>query len=57
MTSLLFSPFTIKNITCKNRIGVAPMTRMSASGNSIPGEDVMQFFNTRAENGEGGLVF
>ncbi|MFO7750297.1 MAG: NADH-dependent flavin oxidoreductase [Desulfobacteraceae bacterium] len=53
MTSLLFSPFTIKEITCKNRIGVAPMTRMSASGDSIPREDVLQFLITRAKNGAG----
>ncbi len=53
MTSLLFSPFTIKEITCKNRIGVAPMTRMSASGDSIPREDVLQFLITRARNGAG----
>lgn len=56
MTSLLFSPFTIKQITCKNRIGVAPMTRMSASGDSIPREDVLQFLITRAEKGAG-LVY
>ncbi len=53
MTSLLFSPFTIKEITCRNRIGVAPMTRMSASGDSIPREDVLQFLITRAKNGAG----
>ena len=56
MTSLLFSPFTIKDITCRNRIGVAPMTRMSASGDSIPREDVLQFLITRARNGAG-LVY
>ena len=56
MTSLLFSPFTINSITCKNRIGVAPMTRMSASGDSIPREDVLQFLITRAKNGAG-LVY
>ncbi|MCF8087928.1 MAG: NADH-dependent flavin oxidoreductase [Desulfotignum sp.] len=53
MTSQLFSPFTIKNKTVKNRIGVAPMTRMSAAGDSIPREDVLAFLKTRAENGAG----
>ncbi len=56
MTSLLFSPVTIKQVTLKNRIGVAPMTRMSASGDSIPREDVLQFLITRARNGAG-LVY
>ena len=56
MPSLLFSPFTIKEINVKNRIGVAPMTRMSASGDSIPREDVLQFLITRAKNGAG-LVY
>ncbi len=56
MTSPLFSPFTIQNKTCKNRIGVAPMTRMSAAGDSIPREDVLAFLKTRAENGAG-LVY
>lgn len=56
MTSLLFSPFTIKNKTFKNRIGVAPMTRMSAAGDSIPRQDVLAFLKTRAKNGAG-LVY
>jgi 2,4-dienoyl-CoA reductase-like NADH-dependent reductase (Old Yellow Enzyme family) len=56
MTSLLFSPVTIKNKTFKNRIGVAPMTRMSAAGDSIPREDVLAFLKTRAKNGAG-LVY
>jgi 2,4-dienoyl-CoA reductase-like NADH-dependent reductase (Old Yellow Enzyme family) len=56
MTSLLFSPFTIRNKTLKNRIGVAPMTRMSAAGDSIPREDVLTFLKTRAKNGAG-LVY
>ncbi|MCA1793278.1 MAG: NADH-dependent flavin oxidoreductase [Desulfobacteraceae bacterium] len=56
MTSPLFSPFTIKQITFKNRIGVAPMTRMSAAGDSIPREDVLEFLKTRAKNGAG-LVY
>ena len=49
--SKLFSPFQIKNHTLKNRIGVAPMTRMSSPGDSIPRRDVLDFLVRRAENG------
>lgn len=49
--SKLFSPFTIKNFTLNNRIGVAPMTRMSASEDSIPRQDVLDFLVRRARNG------
>ncbi|WP_457575410.1 oxidoreductase [Desulfomarina sp.] len=47
----IFSTFTIKNFTLKNRIGVAPMTRMSASPDGIPRQDVFDFLVRRAENG------
>ena len=36
----LFSTFKIKNYTLKNRIGVAPMTRMSSKKDSVPIQDV-----------------
>jgi 2,4-dienoyl-CoA reductase-like NADH-dependent reductase (Old Yellow Enzyme family) len=52
----LFSPFTLKNFTLKNRLGVAPMTRMSAQADSIPRPDVLEFLVRRARNGAG-LVF
>jgi 2,4-dienoyl-CoA reductase-like NADH-dependent reductase (Old Yellow Enzyme family) len=47
----LFSPFKLKNYTLKNRIGVAPMTRMSAVKDSIPRQDVLDFLIRRARNG------
>ncbi len=47
----LFSPFQIKNQPLKNRIGVAPMTRMSALKDSVPRQDVLDFLVRRAENG------
>ncbi|MBE9520410.1 MAG: NADH-dependent flavin oxidoreductase, partial [Proteobacteria bacterium] len=47
----LFSPFSVNNLTLKNRIGVAPMTRMSAGPDSIPRQDVLDFLVQRAENG------
>jgi 2,4-dienoyl-CoA reductase-like NADH-dependent reductase (Old Yellow Enzyme family) len=56
MTTSLFSPMTLNNITFKNRIGVAPMTRMSAGNNSIPRKDVLDFLVTRAKN-NAGLVY
>jgi len=49
--SIIFSPFQVKSFTLKNRIGVAPMTRMSSSGDSIPREDVFDFLIRRAKNG------
>jgi 2,4-dienoyl-CoA reductase-like NADH-dependent reductase (Old Yellow Enzyme family) len=54
--STLFSPFALKNFTLKNRIGVAPMTRMSADNRCIPRQDVLDFLVRRAENGAG-LVY
>jgi 2,4-dienoyl-CoA reductase-like NADH-dependent reductase (Old Yellow Enzyme family) len=56
MTKDLFSPFTINEFILKNRLGVAPMTRMSAGGDSIPRPDVLTFLKTRAKNGAG-LVY
>ncbi len=47
----LFTPFTIKNFTLNNRIGVAPMTRMSSAADSIPRQDVFDFLIRRARNG------
>ena len=47
----LFSPFQLKNHTLKNRIGVAPMTRMSSIKDSVPRQDVLDFLVRRAENG------
>ena len=48
---ILFSPFKLNTFTLKNRIGVAPMTRMSSPGDSIPRQDVLEFLVRRAENG------
>jgi len=40
----LFSELRIKNITFKNRLGVAPMTRTSSSQDGIPRQDVLDFW-------------
>ena len=50
-TDILFSPFKIKSFTLKNRIGVAPMTRMSSRKDSVPRQDVLDFLVRRAKNG------
>lgn len=56
MTLDIFSPYAIGGFTLKNRIGVAPMTRMSAGPSSIPRQDVLDFLVRRAENGAA-LIF
>jgi 2,4-dienoyl-CoA reductase-like NADH-dependent reductase (Old Yellow Enzyme family) len=47
----LFTEFRIKDFVLKNRIGVAPMTRMSSPGGGIPRRDVLDFLVRRAESG------
>ncbi len=47
----LFSECWIKNKSLKNRIGLAPMTRTSSPGDSIPRKDVLDFLVRRAQNG------
>jgi N-ethylmaleimide reductase len=52
----VFSEFRLKGFTLKNRLGVAPMTRMSSVADSIPRQDVLDFLERRAERGAA-LVF
>ena len=47
----IFSPFELKGFRLRNRLGVAPMTRMSSPGDSIPRQDVLDFLVRRARNG------
>jgi 2,4-dienoyl-CoA reductase-like NADH-dependent reductase (Old Yellow Enzyme family) len=47
----LFSELRIKNITFRNRLGVAPMTRTSSSSNGMPRRDVLDLLVLRARNG------
>jgi 2,4-dienoyl-CoA reductase-like NADH-dependent reductase (Old Yellow Enzyme family) len=49
-STTLFSPFQLKNYTLKNRVGVAPMTRMSSIRDSVPRQDVLDFLVRRAES-------
>ena len=47
-TSVLFQPFQIKNLSLKNRIVMAPMTR-SFSPKGVPGGNVAAYYRRRAE--------
>ena len=51
MSKELFSQRLLNKFTLKNRIGVAPMTRMSSSEDGIPRKDVLAFLVTRAQKG------
>ncbi|MDR3375829.1 MAG: NADH:flavin oxidoreductase [Ancalomicrobiaceae bacterium] len=53
-SSPLFQPFRLKSLELKNRIVMAPMTRMFAS-DGVPGDDVAGYYRRRAE-GEVGLI-
>jgi 2,4-dienoyl-CoA reductase-like NADH-dependent reductase (Old Yellow Enzyme family) len=44
----IFQPFTVKSLTLKNRIVMAPMTR-SFSPEGIPGRNVADYYRRRAE--------
>ena len=55
-TDKVFSSYKLKNFTIRNRLGVAPMTRCSASPDSMPRRDVFDFLIRRAEHGAG-IVF
>ncbi|MDR3430935.1 MAG: NADH:flavin oxidoreductase [Rouxiella aceris] len=48
----LFKPFTLKNLTLKNRIVMAPMTR-SFAPKGIPGENIAAYYQRRAANDVG----
>jgi 2,4-dienoyl-CoA reductase-like NADH-dependent reductase (Old Yellow Enzyme family) len=50
-TDPIFTPFVLKNFRLKNRLGVAPMTRMSSVKDSIPRQDVLDFLVRRARKG------
>lgn len=45
----LFQPVTIKSLTLKNRIVMAPMTRAFAKG-GVPDEQIAAYYRKRAEN-------
>ncbi|MEJ2575378.1 MAG: NADH-dependent flavin oxidoreductase [Gammaproteobacteria bacterium] len=47
----LFTPYQLGTYKLRNRLGVAPMTRMSSPGDGIPRQDVLDFLVRRARNG------
>ena len=51
-TETLFRPFNHPKLFLNNRIIMAPMTRYF-SPNSIPGDDVVEYYKRRAENAVG----
>ncbi len=53
-TRILFEPIRFDNLSLKNRIVMAPMTRSFSPGN-VPGEDVAAYYRRRAE-GDVGLI-
>jgi 2,4-dienoyl-CoA reductase-like NADH-dependent reductase (Old Yellow Enzyme family) len=53
--AVLFRPFAFKQLTLKNRIVMAPMTRRK-SPNGVPGTDVAAYYRRRAEGGVGLIV-
>lgn len=55
MTDVLFSPFSIKSLTLKNRIAMSAMTRGFSAG-GVPGGDVAAYYRTRAEGGVGLII-
>lgn len=52
---LLSRPVTLNGLTVRNRIAMAPMTRMFSPG-GIPGEDVLSYYARRAAAGVGLIV-
>ncbi|MFQ3200558.1 MAG: 2,4-dienoyl-CoA reductase-like NADH-dependent reductase (Old Yellow Enzyme family) [Zhongshania sp.] len=46
-SSKLFKPYTIKNLTLKNRVVTAPMTRFQ-SPNGVVTKDVVSYYRRRA---------
>lgn len=51
----LFEPFDIHDLTLRNRVAMAPMTRNFSPGNA-PSQDVVDYYRRRAEGGVGLLI-
>jgi len=54
-TDLLFKPFESKNLTLKNRVVMAPMTRSFSPGN-IPNDMNVEYYRKRAAGGVGLII-
>lgn len=55
-TSMLFTETTIGKLKLKNRIAVAPMTRVSATEDGRPTEDMVRYYARFARGGFGLLI-
>jgi 2,4-dienoyl-CoA reductase-like NADH-dependent reductase (Old Yellow Enzyme family) len=51
----VFEPFKIHNLTLRNRVAMAPMTRNFSPGNA-PTQQVVDYYRRRAEGGVGLLI-
>jgi len=51
----MFEPFNVHNLTLRNRVAMAPMTR-NFSPNGVPGENVVAYYRRRAEAGVGLII-
>ena len=51
---MLFEPYKLKNITLRNRVAMAPMTRSQSPG-GIPTDNVVEYYKRRAK-AEVGLI-
>ncbi|TGN38969.1 NADH:flavin oxidoreductase [Marinobacter confluentis] len=51
----IFEPFQIHNLTLRNRVAMAPMTRNFSPGNA-PNQKVVDYYRRRAEGGVGLLI-
>ncbi|WP_421379691.1 NADH:flavin oxidoreductase [Bacillus salacetis] len=54
--STLFSSVTIKDIVLANRIGLAPMTRTSATPEGLATDDMVQYYTNFAKGGFGFIL-
>lgn len=52
----LFTPFTLNSLTFPNRAAVAPMTRISATDEGIPTEEMASYYTTFAKGGFGLII-
>tara|TARA_B110001450_G_scaffold178289_1_gene166547 strand:+ start:2082 stop:3194 length:1113 start_codon:yes stop_codon:yes gene_type:complete len=56
LKNALFDSFQLGNLTLKNRIVMAPMTRSFSPNENIPGDDVVDYYRRRAEGGVGLII-
>ena len=56
LKNALFDSFQLGNMTLKNRIVMAPMTRNFSPNDNVPGDDVVDYYRRRAEGGVGLII-